>query len=178
MILSIRRPVARLLITTAVLLAVGAGDAQASPEPLDQTTHRLTTGILAQVSQAATSRFPAVGQYLFGQVPQPEQPGQGYIVLESTATQVYGALYFPNSSFDCFTGQVQGEELALTITNSYTQEVYPYNIALSSDTRVASVGATGSTAPISLSGFYQLDALTDNDLRILEVCRGAVTSDL
>jgi hypothetical protein len=132
--------------------------------------------ILAQQIDAQPS-FPEVGRYLFGQVPQRDQLGQGYIVLENTGDQVFGALYYPSSSFDCFRGQVQSGRLAMTVVNSYTQETYPYSIALVADTAIASPYAD-SLEPLSLEGFHSINDISDNDLRLLETCRTVVTPEV
>jgi hypothetical protein len=93
---------------------------------------------------------------------------------ERTGDRVYGALYFPNSSFDCFHGLVQGNELAMTIVDSYSQESYPYSIALANDTSVASADLSNPLTSFSLSGFYALDTLSENDNRMLDICSGAL----
>jgi hypothetical protein len=125
---------------------------------------------MAQAQNVPTSP----GRYLFGQASEPDQIGVGYVVLERTGDRVYGALYFPNSSFDCFHGQVQGAELAMSIVDSYSQEVYPYNIALANDTSVASTDLSDNLTPFNLSGFYALDTLSENDNRMLDICSGAL----
>lgn len=127
----------------------------------------LQLGAVAQ-STFTPSALPD-GQYLYGQVPEPNQMGQGYLVFEVTNGQIQGGLYFPSSSFDCFSGQVQGDRLALTITNSYTQETYAYAMALAAPTTVASEGAAG-TLPLEIDGFYRLGALGDVDRQVLQTC--------
>jgi hypothetical protein len=84
---------------------------------------------------AQTAAASSAERHLFGQVAQPDQIGQGYMVVERSGDRVYGALYFPSSSFDCFHGQVEGTELAMTIINSYDQETYPYSVALADGLR-------------------------------------------
>jgi hypothetical protein len=109
------------------------------------------------------------GIYLYGQSAQPDDLGNGYFVFESKQGQVVGALYMPRSSFDCAAGSFKSDQLALTVTNSYDRITNPLEIALERSTTVAS---SGSTAPgISLQGFHKLDKVTDNDLRMLNVCK-------
>lgn len=170
-----QRSFARLGILLTCLGAVGFGSvaAQASHDPLEGAASEMITAVAQQVTPP-TATFPAPGRYLFGQVPEAEQIGQGYIVLESTGDRVYGALYFPSSSFDCFHGQVQGNELAMTIINSYSQEAYPYSVALVSDTAVAAGQLPNGLEPLSLSGFHAIDSVSDNDLRMLAVCQDVV----
>jgi hypothetical protein len=171
----LKRPLIRLAVLLAIAVALlpmsqaraGQTHTAVSPESaVDQP-------MLAQTVSSQTPAFPQAGRYLFGQVAQRDQLGQGYIVLESTGEQVFGALYYPSSSFDCFQGNVQGGRLAMTITNSYTQETYPYSIALVADSSVATA-APGSLEPLSLQGFHQISNITDNDLRLLETCRATV----
>lgn len=170
----LKRPLVRLALVFALGLVLLPGT-QAQAED-DQTIGSRTTAmaspVFAQQRTAAEPVFPETGRYLFGQVPQRDQLGQGYIVLESTGEEVFGALYYPSSSFDCFRAQIQAGNLAMTITNSYTQETYPYSIALVSDTAVAST-TSDSLEPLSLQGFHQIDEINDNDLRLLETCRAA-----
>jgi hypothetical protein len=122
----------------------------------------------------AQTTTPTSHRYLFGQSAQPNQIGQGYVVLERTGDRVYGALYFPSSSFDCFHGQVQGTELAMTIINSYDQDAYGYSMALAEGPVVAANSPSGEVAPFGLDGFHALSRLSDNDHRMLEACRTVV----
>jgi hypothetical protein len=166
--------VQRRLISLGVLMASlsGVGLSLNAPVQAEPSTPVTDAG-LAQYSQAPAV-FPAPGQYLFGQVPEPDQIGQGYIVMENTGDRVYGALYYPSSSFDCFHGQVQGSELAMTIINSYSQEAYAYSIALVADSTVAAQQLPAGLTPVSLSGFHAIDTLTDNDLRMLSICKAEI----
>lgn len=123
------------------------------------------------LAQQAPRPFPAPGQYLFGQASQPDQLGHGYIVLESNGQDIYGALYFPGSSFDCFQGRVENNALAMTITDSYSQEIYPYAIALVPQSAIATEQMGHTTVPLNLDGFHALDHLTENDLRMLNTCK-------
>lgn len=131
----------------------------------------------AALAQQAPRPFPAPGQYLFGQSSEPDQLGHGYIVLESNGQDIYGALYFPGSSFDCFQGRVENNALAMTITDSYSQEAYPYNIALVPQSAIATDQLSDGLAPLSLSGFHRLSTLTDNDLRMLNTCKADVAPE-
>jgi hypothetical protein len=154
---------------------MGATQAR-SEAPGASTPDNPVTETAVAIAQAT---FPShgPGQYLYGQAPEPEQVGYGYVVLDSSADGIYGALYFPSSSFDCFHGQVQGNELAMTVIDSYSQESYAYSMALASDTAVASSSSNDSLEPLSLKDFYQLDGPSENDLRMLAICRGVIASD-
>ncbi|PSN10422.1 hypothetical protein C7293_28190 [filamentous cyanobacterium CCT1] len=157
-------------VGTAAAAALGAivpVQAQTAPQ-----------GALPEVAVAQTSAsLPEAGRYLFGQVPEPDQIGQGYVVLERTGDRVYGALYYPSSSFDCFYGEVEGTELAMTIVNSYDQQAYPYSLALADGPAVATSNPTGDLAPFGLDGFFAIDTVSENDHRMLDTCRAAVAPE-
>lgn len=176
----VKRPLVQLALLFSLCLALLTGNqAQAKDSQVveAQTPAADLTMVAQQVADPGAA-LPAAGRYLFGQVPQRDQLGQGYIVLESSDAGVVGALYYPNSSFDCFQGQLQAGQLTMTITNSYTQETYPYSIALVSDTAVASATATDTLQPLNLQGFHQINSLNDNDLRLLSTCRAVVNPEI
>lgn len=134
-----------------------------------------TVAVAASPTLAQTpAEFPADGTYLLGQSENPDQLGAAYMVFEANNGHLTGAIYMPSSSFDCFQAEVQGNELAMTIMNSYTEEQYPYAIALASDSAIADIN--GAATPFELEGFYQLNGPSDNDLRMLETCK-AVYAD-
>lgn len=109
------------------------------------------------------------GVYLYGQSAKPDEIGQGYFVFESKQGQVVGALYYPQSSFDCAKGSFKNEQLALSVTNSYDGITNPFEIALDRNSTVASNGEP--VVDLGLQGFHKLDKVTDNDLRMLNVCK-------
>lgn len=138
-----------------------------------QTVTSQTAPEALAVAQATNESLAE--RYLFGQVPQPDQIGQGYVVLERTGDRVYGALYYPSSSFDCFEGQVQGTAIAMTVINSYDPEdTYPYSLAMVEGPAVAASSASGELVPFGLDGFHALGSLSENDHRMLDMCRGVV----
>ncbi|PZO41655.1 MAG: hypothetical protein DCF17_10385 [Shackletoniella antarctica] len=155
-----RTSLASLLMAGAALTALGIAAPAGAVEPLD----------VAQTTPVQ----PVAERYLFGQTPQPNQIGQGYVVMERTGDRVYGALYYPSSSFDCFHGQVQGTEVAMTIIDSYDQEAYSYSIALAEGPIVAAGETARELVPFNLDGFSAIDTLSDNDHRMLDLCRGVV----
>ncbi|GEM_PF-1578651 len=116
--------------------------------------------------------FLEEGIYLFGQSPQPEQIGQAYLVFEVKQGRVTGAFYMPNSSFDCFTGVPQGNQLNLSIIEAYSQEAYSYQIGFSNSTVVAAAGGQGTDKNnLILEGFHRLSTVSENDTRILNQCK-------
>lgn len=110
------------------------------------------------------------GVYLYGSVPEPDSLGAAYIVFSVRDTHLIGALFMPQSSFDCFQGQRIGNELAMQITNSYTQEVYGYEIALvADDSQVAS--ASNRDFVMQLDGFHYLGMPGEAEMAILSTCQ-------
>ena len=178
-----QHPLAGLMVATAAVGVLGAAAPRAqaqTAQAVDPVAAVTTAQSLAQsgaqsgAEGAGESVQPVAQRLLFGQVPQPDQIGQGYVVLERSGDRVYGALYYPSSSFDCFTGQVQGDQLAMTIVDSYAQQPYAYSMALADDTAVASAAGVGELAPFGLDGFYPIETLSANDHRLLDQCRGAL----
>ncbi|MEO0540776.1 MAG: hypothetical protein AAFZ80_07905 [Cyanobacteria bacterium P01_A01_bin.105] len=125
-----------------------------------------TVPIQPLLAEAPT--LPTDGFYLFGEQPVPDQLATAYFVFELQAGRVTGAFYMPLSSFDCVHGQMTDTELALTVTESYSQERYPYAMSFTQEALVASAGEASA---LSLDGFYQLDDLSDNDHRLIEACQ-------
>ncbi len=158
--------------TCAVTLASLAGGlalclsspAQALPDAPVSTAAGVTP---LQPLLAEAPTLPADGVYLFGEQPVPDQLATAYFVFELQAGRVTGAFYMPQSSFDCVQGEMRDAEMALTITDSYSQEQYTYALALTQDALVAS---NDGVAALSLSGFHQIDQLSDTDQRLLSTC--------
>lgn len=152
------------LIGAALLSTV----ASASP------THSLK-GPSSEADEAPLAVRPiADGLYFFGAADHPDEIGHAYMVFEADNSNIVGAIFMPQSSFDCFRGQVVGNELALQITNSYTQEVHDYPIALATDRDpIATVGSP--QLPLELSGFYDLGAPRAAEAELLATCQSSYT---
>lgn len=127
-------------------------------------------------TQVAAASLPN-GVYLYGQSAQPEQIGQAYFVFEVNQGKVLGALYMPRSSFDCAYGTFQPNEVALTVIDSYEKTRHPYAIALEKSTSVATRG-NPALSQISLEGFQRIHKMSENDQRILSVCKQNYPSSL
>ncbi len=108
------------------------------------------------------------GNYLFGQSANLNEAGATYTVISVEGNQVIGAFYQPNSSFDCFEGEVLSDRLALDIVDSYEQTVYPYEVALEVDQELVAGSAADA---YTMEGFHRLEALSAQDLDILSVCK-------
>ncbi|MBW4695390.1 MAG: hypothetical protein KME27_26880 [Lyngbya sp. HA4199-MV5] len=139
---------------------------------LSLTVGLLGTGLLPAIARAEAAPKPVLpdGVYLYGQSAQPDQVGQGYFVFESRRGNVVGALYMPRSSFDCTSGKFQNDQLALTVVNSYDRTTNPFEIALEKTSNVATEG-NPALQKIGLEGFQRINKLSENDHRILNVCK-------
>ena len=121
------------------------------------------------------------GTYLYGQSSEPEQIGQEYIVFEANQGKVVGALYMPNSEFSCFSGTLDAKHLNLTVVNPYDQTAISHVIAREQPASVATTGGQlnlehsydSLTYPhaVGLEGYQQISEVSDNDQRILNMCR-------
>ncbi|PSB26371.1 hypothetical protein [Stenomitos frigidus] len=125
---------------------------------------------VAPKPQAAAKQVLPDGVYLYGQSAQPDQIGQGYFVFEAKQGQVVGALYMPRSSFDCTSGKFQGDQLSLRVVNSYDRTANPFEIALEKTSNVAAQG-NPAFQDIGLQGFQRLSKVSENDYRMLKVCK-------
>lgn len=137
------------------LMATNA-PAQAAPRNLEKTA----------IAQSTT--LPD-GVYLYGQSPKPNEIGKGYFVFEARQGKLVGALYMPRSSFDCTYGQLEADRVSLMVVDSYDRSENPFVIATERNDSVASRDPV--VAPIGLEGFHRLSNLSENDQRILNVCK-------
>ncbi|MGF1523963.1 MAG: hypothetical protein ACFBSF_16725 [Leptolyngbyaceae cyanobacterium] len=109
------------------------------------------------------------GVYFYGETPQPDELGAGYMIFEAQNDRVVGAVFMPHSSFDCFVGQIGDRELSMQITNSYTQESYEYAIALVADDEP--IAATSGAVPLQLDGLVDLGSPREAELAMLSTCQ-------
>lgn len=111
------------------------------------------------------------GEYVYGSVPEANQLGETYMVFEANGDRIVGGFYMPSSSFDCFEGRLEENQLALNIQDSYSEQTYGFNLAIRRDTLVA---AGEGTANANIPGFQPLDGLTATDEQVLETCRNVM----
>ncbi|MEM8804582.1 MAG: hypothetical protein AAGF01_00855 [Cyanobacteria bacterium P01_G01_bin.38] len=153
----------------------------AATAPFDRShSHQSIQPLLAQRSAAqevtATDQaLPNDGIYLYGQQPLPDQLATAYLVFEARAGIILGAFYMPQSSFDCVQGQFQDTELALTITDSYSQDSFEYALGIQRDTQVASAEGAVSMA---IEGYHRIQQVSENDLRILDTCKAFYSEEI
>jgi hypothetical protein len=144
-----------------------AFDAIAQPQGSDRSKFQVASELQTTGSTAAKL---ADGVYLYGQSVQPNQVGSAYFVFEVRHGKVLGALYMPQSSFDCAYGHFQADQLALNVIDSYEKTISPFTIGLAKTAQVASTN-NPAMIQLGLEGFNRLDQISDNDRRILNVCQ-------
>ncbi|MBW4609243.1 MAG: hypothetical protein KME22_19070 [Hassallia sp. WJT32-NPBG1] len=160
--------------------------AKAAPKASKQLKTVPTTTALLTDSQKATknagvqsANFPKQdGVYLYGQSPQPNQLGQGYIVFQKRQNQVMGALYMPSSEFSCFQGNIESSgALAMTVTapgEGGLEQVAAANTLPKLDPDEPMTYAYS----LALQDYHKLNSVSDNDHRILQMCNQASDGDI
>jgi len=93
------------------------------------------------------------GIYLYGESPQASILQKEYFVFEVRQSKVVGAFYLPRSAFYCFYGNVELTQLNLTVVDSFDRTTSPYSL--------------------NLQDYYPISAVSDNDRRILDICKTA-----
>jgi hypothetical protein len=144
-------------LAVAGLMAMNA-PAQATPRTLEKT------------AMAQSTTLPD-GVYLYGQSAQPNELGKGYFVFESRQGKLVGALYMPNSSFDCTYGSVEPEKLSLMVIDTYDRSENPYIIATEQPDSTVASRLNPTASPVSLEGYHRIQKVSANDQRILSVCK-------
>ncbi|MCF4968769.1 hypothetical protein [Nostoc sp. CMAA1605] len=111
------------------------------------------------------------GIYLYGQSPQPNQIGQGYVVFQKRQGKLVGALYMPRSEFSCFQGTMnKSGELAMTVTTTPDVGIAP-DVATTSRIPTFSGDEPMTYAySVALQDYHQINAIGADDRRILQMC--------
>lgn len=143
-----------------------------------------TTTALVPSSQGATkgvgvlpkASFPAKdGIYLYGQFPKANQIGQAYIIFEKQQSKATGALYMPQSEFNCFQGTLdQSGELAMTVSGSSNQARSNQSNQVATSSRLPNVSEdelSNYAYSVALQDFHRLNSITASDRRILQMCK-------
>jgi len=112
------------------------------------------------------------GIYLFGQSPQPNQIGQGYVLFHKQHSKLVGALYMPNSEFSCFQGTLdQSGELAMTVTGTPDAGVSPEVATSSRIPQLSDDEPMTYAYTVTLQDYHPINTISANDRRILQMCR-------
>ncbi|MEG3858332.1 hypothetical protein QT974_04350 [Microcoleus sp. herbarium12] len=93
------------------------------------------------------------GVYLYGQSSKPDEIKKEYFVFELRQSKVVGAFYLPRSAFYCFYGTAARNQLNLTVVDTYDGSRSPYSV--------------------NLPQYYPIAAISENDRRILGICKEA-----
>lgn len=123
------------------------------------------------VAQSETVPHFPDGVYFYGESPQRDQLGQGYMVFEAREQKLLGAFYLPRSSFDCFYGQVTSNELAMTVIHSYDRTAHAYQMGLEPVAIASSETLDTQDLQFKPQGFHRIPELSDLEHEILETCR-------
>lgn len=111
------------------------------------------------------------GVYLYGQSPEPEQIGQGYVLFQKQQRRIVGALYMPNSEFSCFQGAInQSGNLAMTVTGTPDAGASVEVSAASTLPRFSDNQPSSYDYSLALQDYHQINAISANDRRILQMC--------
>ena len=166
----IEKPMTGALLTVS-LATVGfpylpAYSSEASPS----VSQAQNSAPATQTNSQASSGTMEDGVYLYAHSTDPDQNGSEYLVFEVNQGQVVGGFYMPSSSFDCFYGNLQENQLALNVVDSYEQTLHPYSIALAPSDPVAMAGGE-TIAPMSLQGYHRLQNLSEVDQHVLSTCK-------
>ncbi|MBG1241641.1 hypothetical protein [Nostoc sp. NZL] len=143
-----------------------------------------TTTALVPSSQGATKGtevlpkavFPVKdGVYLYGQSPKSNQLGQGYIIFQKQQNKVTGALYMPQSEFNCFQGTLNPSgELAMTVNTSSNEASSAQSNQVAASNRLPQVGEDELNSyaySVALQDFHRLNSITASDRRTLQMCK-------
>ncbi|MEH2268904.1 MAG: hypothetical protein V7K68_10775 [Nostoc sp.] len=115
------------------------------------------------------------GIYLYGQSPNANQLGQGYIIFQKQQAKVTGALYMPQSEFNCFQGTINPSgELAMTVNSSSNEANSNQSNQVATSNRLPKVNDDESNSyaySLALQDFYRLNSITASDRRTLQMCK-------
>jgi hypothetical protein len=165
-----RQPVARTAMAVALGLIISIANSTTSLSNARAAAAPIPSAASSTAHLAHSASKLADGVYLFGETNQPNQLGQSYFVFEVTQGKVLGALYMPQSSFDCAHGDFQYAQLSLKVRDAYDSTASDYAIALDRGATVASTNLNG-IGQVGLAGFQKIDRVSQNDMALLNICK-------
>ncbi len=127
---------------------------------------------LGAQAEAGVPGSLANGTYLYGESDQPNQAGTTYFVFDVKDGEVEGAVYSPNSNFDCAYGRFENDQLSLNIVSLYEKTVNPFAIALDRTSLIAS-SVNAPMIQVGLRGLKSVGQLSDLDRHILATCNAS-----
>lgn len=112
------------------------------------------------------------GVFLYGSSQRAGEFGKGYIVFEKQAGRVVGGMYMPASEFNCFQGTLdRSGEIAMTV-KGYAGDINPTQVASRNGIpRQDENELVNYAYAVTLQDYYQLDAVSQNDRRVLQACK-------
>jgi hypothetical protein len=111
------------------------------------------------------------GIYLYGQSPQPDQIGQGYVLFKKQQGRLVGALYMPNSEFSCFQGKLDTSgELAMTVTATPDAGISPEVATASTLPKFSEDEPMSYAYSLALQDYHPINRISPSDRRILQMC--------
>jgi hypothetical protein len=165
-------PLATLMLVTGFT----TGKVNATTPKQDTPTTARTQ--VAQTRNTATTPADLKnGVYLYGQSAKPEEIGKEYVVFEVRNGRVIGAVYMPRSEFNCFHGTLQAQRLNVTMVDPMIETADSTPPEKQPSLRVAAVGDYQGIDQVSvpysvtLQNYRQIANVTDNDQRILGMCK-------
>ncbi|MGK7916817.1 MAG: hypothetical protein AB4038_14940 [Prochloraceae cyanobacterium] len=124
----------------------------------------------SSLAQASRSNSPlANGVYLYGQSSLPEQIGKEYLIFEVRQGGVIGAIYMPRSEFYCFYGNLNSQQINLSILDTYENRIYSYLLTIKARSSVSATPEENANS-IVIEGYQQINTIRTNDRRILNIC--------
>ena len=186
-IVTIGIPVSSILNVTVILTITYSFDTELAL--LAKSAFGLEQKAMAQTAVSEASLPDNI--YLYGQSPKPEQIGQEYIVFQVQQGQVFGAVYLPQSEFNCFQGKLDATQLSLTMiypdefTNTesdFDRKLSKLNSQPSASQSLAALTAMGSNvllndesmtnfSQVNLETYYPITQISNNDRHIVASCQ-------
>ncbi|WP_228048944.1 MULTISPECIES: hypothetical protein [unclassified Nodularia (in: cyanobacteria)] len=162
----------------SLLLTLGFVGEQTKPV-LSNQIQTASGAVVSSTPGSVRGNFPTTdGTYLYGQSPAANQIGQAYVLFEQRQGKITGALYMPQSEFSCFQGAMeQSGELAMTVTAS-PGEVGVNQIATGNQFQIPNYSDDQMISypySVALQDYHQINSISANDQRILQICKEVYT---
>lgn len=162
-----------------LMLLVGVGAGNATPAQTNNSAESVKPD-QTQVAQATPNNQTPDGVYLYGESPKPDEIGKEYMVFEVRRGRVIGAVYMPQSEFNCFHGTLASRKLDLMVNNPFAEtadssppERRSNEVAAVGDFPRIGNGDDPINFPltVNLQDYQRIATVSENDQRILGVCK-------
>lgn len=167
------------VLSNQIQTASGAIEVEANFAESSHHTAPEATFLVSSTPGFVRGNFPTKdGTYLYGQSPAANQIGQAYVLFEQRQGRITGALYMPQSEFSCFQGAMeQSGELAMTVTAS-PGEVGVNQVATANQFQIPNYSDDQMISypySVALQDYHQINSISANDQRILQMCKEVYT---